>query len=470
MTNKLLLWIANNKFAKRKKANRSREKENKNNKWGYLGRFLRINRRFVNPILRIIRKITRLFMGVVRSLIRIPLVFIKRHMKIENIKILSVAYYSANISNINRFIMMDILSSDSDNEQIDSYVIREKEEGAVCIPQHLSVNDGELVDVVVPELKIHKFYDCTVVGQTHIVTNYRFIFTEDYNTDSRVDLSYGDLLCCLSNGRVIVAQREISRHIDRGISLLAPGNYNYYHLMIETMSRLTLIDECAEYRHYPILVDSLIRTNTNFLEILNRCNIYKHPIIWVDKNEHVKVKELITASSCVFMPGNIKHRDDITVNDFVISSWLLNKHKQRLTTSSGGTSNFTDAKYIVSRRNTENSRLVNEREVVEVYKKFGYEVIYPEKLSLTQQEELFSNAKDIVATSGAAMANIIFCRPETRITIIIPDEHKFYLYSTMGYCLQLKMYAINAGIEKKDHYPGLDIFKVNINDIMTNVL
>jgi capsular polysaccharide biosynthesis protein len=47
--------------------------------------------------------------------------------------------------------------------------------------------------------------------------------------------------------------------------------------------------------------------------------------------------------------------------------------------------------------------------------------VQPEKLSLDDQVMLFAGADVIVAEFGAAMANVVFCRPGVKIVEIIPE-------------------------------------------------
>jgi capsular polysaccharide biosynthesis protein len=41
-------------------------------------------------------------------------------------------------------------------------------------------------------------------------------------------------------------------------------------------------------------------------------------------------------------------------------------------------------------------------------------------MSLDQQILLFSNARQVIGVAGAAMTNIAFCKPGTRVTLLYP--------------------------------------------------
>ncbi|WP_176477609.1 glycosyltransferase 61 family protein [Mesorhizobium sp. WSM3866] len=64
---------------------------------------------------------------------------------------------------------------------------------------------------------------------------------------------------------------------------------------------------------------------------------------------------------------------------------------------------------------------VNQSEVAERLSELDFEPVTPERLSVEQQRELFSQAEIVIGVSGAGLANVIFCRPETRVVEIQPS-------------------------------------------------
>lgn len=62
--------------------------------------------------------------------------------------------------------------------------------------------------------------------------------------------------------------------------------------------------------------------------------------------------------------------------------------------------------------------LSNEGEVVRLVQKFGFEVIYPEELSIEEQVRYFSNAKVVVGEYGSALHNSMFSDIGTKVVSI----------------------------------------------------
>ncbi len=73
-------------------------------------------------------------------------------------------------------------------------------------------------------------------------------------------------------------------------------------------------------------------------------------------------------------------------------------------------------------RSLANSRnLTNRGEMIEALKPLGFVAIQPEKLSFDEQALVFAEAEVVVCEFGAAMANLMFCRPGTRVVEIIAE-------------------------------------------------
>lgn len=76
----------------------------------------------------------------------------------------------------------------------------------------------------------------------------------------------------------------------------------------------------------------------------------------------------------------------------------------------------------LSRRGDNKRLMVNEAELEAELTARGFEVVHPETLSVAQQIALFRDADIIVAPTGAALANTLFCKPSARIFEIQPSN------------------------------------------------
>ncbi len=81
----------------------------------------------------------------------------------------------------------------------------------------------------------------------------------------------------------------------------------------------------------------------------------------------------------------------------------------------------TPKRVIVCRSLANSRNLVNRAELIEALRPLGFVAVQPEKLSFDEQALTFAGAEIVVAEFGAAMANVLFCRPGAIVVEIIAE-------------------------------------------------
>src|SRR5690606_26650629 len=84
------------------------------------------------------------------------------------------------------------------------------------------------------------------------------------------------------------------------------------------------------------------------------------------------------------------------------------------------------------RANSSSRRVANEEQVLEVLRPLGFEVTTLEGLSVAQQILLFHRAEAVVAPHGAALSNLVFCQPETRVLEFVAPGWIYPVYNFLG--------------------------------------
>ena len=234
--------------------------------------------------------------------------------------------------------------------------------------------------------------------------------------------------------------------IKKGIFLCCVAPFNYYHFLIETLSRIICMEEIVEDKEIPLLVDEMIFSYPQMEEALGKINKYHRPVIKINSEELYEVEELIYPSMNTWFPVNVKTGMRNHAKDFLISgSALINLRDAFLREVCLEEEECVWGKKIyLSRRKSEFSRLINEEKIESLFRASGFDIVYPEEMSFQEQIKLFTNAEMVAGVSGGAFANIIFCGEGTLIICIIPQECQFYLYSTMAYFLNLKYVFLDS--------------------------
>jgi capsular polysaccharide biosynthesis protein len=77
----------------------------------------------------------------------------------------------------------------------------------------------------------------------------------------------------------------------------------------------------------------------------------------------------------------------------------------------------------LSRRADDKRRMVNEEALEAEMVRRGFAIVYPQQLSVAAQIATFRDADIIVAPTGAALANTLFCKPGAKVFEIQPTNY-----------------------------------------------
>ncbi len=91
-------------------------------------------------------------------------------------------------------------------------------------------------------------------------------------------------------------------------------------------------------------------------------------------------------------------------------------------------------------------QLLNEDEISAHLAQRGFRTVRMDGLTVREQAALFASAKSIVGVHGAALANLVFCRPRTCVIELLPRNWASPLYARLATSLGLD-YRCLAGCE-----------------------
>src|SRR5438874_5357053 len=181
-----------------------------------------------------------------------------------------------------------------------------------------------------------------------------------------------------------------------GVTPEAGGNY--YHWLLDLVPRVLLLKHAAQnFSNYDALLLNGSRANYE-REILAVLGVPPEKIRYVDSRERFQI------ASAVFPSMDIN----------VIAPWKV--HGLRDLPFSGKQNQHR--RLYLSRAPAAVRRIANENEISEVLRHRNFKIVEAENLSWREQANLFAGASVIVAPHGAALANIVFCKPGTRVVEI----------------------------------------------------
>jgi hypothetical protein len=183
------------------------------------------------------------------------------------------------------------------------------------------------------------------------------------------------------------------------IAVTPEADGNYYHWLLDLLPRVLLLKHATQnFSNYDTLLLNGSRANYE-RETLTTLEVPPEKIRFVDSRDRFQI------ASAVFPSLDIN----------VVAPWKVRGLRQL---ASPVQSNQHRRRLYLSRARAAVRRIANEKEISEVLRQHDFEILEAETLSFREQAELFANASVIVAPHGAALANIVFCQPGTRVVEI----------------------------------------------------
>lgn len=165
---------------------------------------------------------------------------------------------------------------------------------------------------------------------------------------------------------------------------------HHYHWFCDTLPRIFAVKE--QLKDFTLLLPDDPYIRDIGLETLQILNLRPKNYYFIKPDELIKAKKvnLITTTA---LSGYI--------NDHIVDSIATRFRKQVCQSDA-------KRKIYISRKKAKYRKVLNEDEVTEVMKKFGFDIIDFEGMTLQEQMNLTSNCDTIVSIHGAGLTNMIY--------------------------------------------------------------
>lgn len=244
---------------------------------------------------------------------------------------------------------------------------------------------------------------------------------------------------------------------------------NYAHWLTEVLPRVALFCREERYADVPLVVnDGLHR---NLVESLRMITRGTRRIIMLPIGRAIVASELFLTSVAGYVPFERRNTRLSGHSHGVFSPAAFAEMRRCLVEAANAMPSPDWPRKIYLRRNSGVRKVINSAEIERALVARGYAVIEPEKLSFTQQVQLFSRAEAVVASTGAAVANIIFCPPGTGISIFISrfaDTSYWYWQNIAAASGNVVRYVLGEVESGSTHGIHAD-FHVNVEDVLKSL-
>lgn len=200
---------------------------------------------------------------------------------------------------------------------------------------------------------------------------------------------------------------------------------NYAHWLTEVLPRIAAFCSIERYADVAIIVDDGL--HYNIIETLSHVVGSGRKIIMLPKGRSIDVASLYVTSVTGYVPFDVRGSVLVDRSHGKFSSFALDLVRKRFHTYMRIPLAPGLPKKIYVRRSSGVRNIANSEELERFLVLHGFFIIEPEKLTFIQQVDLFQSVETIIAPTGAALANAIFCRPGTRVAVLM-SKHKRMIY------------------------------------------
>lgn len=272
------------------------------------------------------------------------------------------------------------------------------------------------LNYLIPEISVYCLRDVIVLEQGLVITKYGEVISETVHQYSSSDIEHilssfqFDMKTCTKATSPLLLMKKT-------------GSTNYGHLLYEM---LPLISFAFFLPEKPLFfLDDVDFLNEVAVDV-SRLSGYKDDRLFFFDNKSIYCDKLFIV-------------DSITQHSIYASS-LVRKFYDLITSEIAPSSH---KKIYVSRSHFESGRRFKDTEMVDkFFLDRGYYVVYPEKLTFTEQVAIFKGAELIVGIMGAGLTNILFSPPGSVVVCLMPDIASEVLYWQLSNLASLDYHEI----------------------------
>ncbi|MFT8645153.1 glycosyltransferase family 61 protein [Gluconacetobacter sp.] len=282
-----------------------------------------------------------------------------------------------------------------------------------------------------------------------------------YDVDSRVLIKDGNLVeetCYLQPSEVLAALRvdraRLVRHAGPGVAVPCSDHWpgNYYHWMTHALPVMAALSDRPEIRRWgrPCwLLPDLLPWQRQTLDLLRADGGGRQALT------AGRQYRLDRAVYCNIVAGAA----DFALSRLCQSVFPRMAERVPVTRRRG-------LRLYVDRGGAGNRAIPNEAALAAALAAEGFCVVRPERMTVSEQIDLFRAAAMVVGPLGAGMTNIGFCRPGTLVYELVPDHHANPCFLAMAMRGHLNYWADQypTGATARDHVArwedGIDVGRV----------
>ena len=220
--------------------------------------------------------------------------------------------------------------------------------------------------------------------------------------------------------------------IDCAASFVDACATNYAHWMTEVLPRIAVFSDIPAYAEVPIIVNAGL--HPNIMQSLALVVGDHRKVLALPVGRSIKVNNLVQTSVTGYVPFEKRNKKLVGHAQGVFNPLALNLLKEKLRNQIAMESKKSpDRVYL--KRSSSLRNVENKIEIDKIIKESGYSFSDTGLMNFTDQVGLVKNASKVVAATGAALCNAIFCDKNTSIFVLM-GKHEDMIYRYWANMLQ----------------------------------
>jgi capsular polysaccharide biosynthesis protein len=287
------------------------------------------------------------------------------------------------------------------------------------------------VNYVFPEVYVAKLKNVEINGGTNLIFTENQVICHDlydFSRDYTSEEMHGRHIIDAKKLRIrVLTEDKAPERIREAATFVDACASNYAHWMTEVLPRIVAFCTLDHLSHVPVIINEGL--HANLIESVALVAGEGREIITLPLGRTIQVEQLYATSVAGYVPFSPRNEKGLNKHHGLFSSHAVKNLAQyfhnyfKLT----DVNDYPEKIYI--RRKSLVRNLLNSLEIESFLIANDYTIIEPEKLNFIEQIKIFSAAKIILGSAGAAMVNLIFMKPGQRILIIMPSvENTIYWY------------------------------------------
>jgi capsular polysaccharide biosynthesis protein len=295
--------------------------------------------------------------------------------------------------------------------------------------------------VCMPAVNLHRFHNAIVSSRSSSVfLADRVVLERVAGVDpAKCDFIAGQIFGHdTTQARVLIRGAVID--IPRGIFLGGYGANNYYHLLVEILPRLQHLFEDGMFANYPLLVDESVEQVPNFRTLIE-VGSGGHPYLTLRCERGYRVADLAYVSTPNLTPLNLRPDVACELEYTLTRPSTIAYLRERFFDAIAPTHGELPKRVFFARR--PGLRDYNQDEIRAIFEAQGFVSVHMDDLSVAQQVELMRHVEVVAGPTGAAWANLTFCRAGTEALCWMADSApNWSVYSNLAHAAGVNLHYL----------------------------